>query len=718
MDGSFYSTPPRGRRDLLPRLAKIKTPARTTRSTALYFSDITTSPESETTPQLELEDDLPRRVLRKRKANNTAVTATATAPKRRRREPTVFRKQFGADATEADRLTDHTPRVFPPWSTLPYHVWLRVFHYIAVPIRNVSSRGEDVTEAVGSLLAASRTCRATCEPALANLYKCPPFYQAFFTKSPHATFSQFIQTLSLPPADTIVKYRPKVEILRIDVDAFLSRKYSSGHMTLQRVIQNLPRLSHLELYLQLDQPLSRGLEYNIRWKLSEDDLMQAFEPIPGGDKALGDKTTATQLQSWRWNARLVRDAFSLDRQPEIHQKPSFASIRKVAYVNYQLPSLSLSAKQRGTDEVKERDRQTVADLAASISALPNLQHLILESSTVANGSLLVLLPNTLKHLELINCWEIVSDDVANFLSSHGRFLQTLTVKHCQSLSLGFLTVLGTACPQLTHLDVDLNYFRHHESYADNKPDYDALLEDDQVPTWPATMQSIEINHMRNWSRKAAENFFGSLVDSAPALPHLRRLVFKASIDVAWRQRAELSKQLVEKMTRVFKRKSEAPKDHRTLRPAKVEPKVNGWKHVESSLPVTRRSMRLADQPSALPSLDSTVFTFGTREPRRVSAVGKDFKSLKIGTSIFDADDEDSEDELAAEYFDSPRPKRRLVKSKKPQPSNDEFYHGLCDLVHVYIDNQRPRERQLDMEDFLDSPDGSDSEWDGGDRDVL
>ncbi|KAI0479150.1 hypothetical protein GGR56DRAFT_364448 [Xylariaceae sp. FL0804] len=714
MDGEFDITPPRARptRNMPRRQAKIKTPLRPTRSTAAYFSEPST-PESEifdeAVPDHTILDDTPRRVLRKRKARQNY---TSTNNKRRRQGDAQASSKRQCQVLIADEPADPTPPEFiPPWQTMPYHIWLRVFDYVASPLRDPVSRLEDFKRAVSCLLASARVCKTTLEPALANLYKCPPFRSTYFIKAPQSAYVQFCDTLAMPTTETIIPYRPKVKIIRIDVDDFISRKYDGMQMSLKNAIQNLPQLSHVEMYHPLDNPELRRLEDNVRWKIAPDDLLSALEPPPDGNEGLGDKTSPTRLLSWRWNSRLVPEAFALEQLPELHLTPSFSSLRKVAFVNYQLPSLGVSPRIRDSEEMRERDKNEVMQLAASISALPLLEHLILESSTLANGLLLENLPKTLKHLELDNCWEVISEDLENFLVSHGSTLQSLVLKHCQALSLGFLPVLGPSCPHLTHLDVNLKYYRHHDAYPDNKPDYQNLLEEGQVPTWPSSLQSLSIFHMRNWSREAAEMFFGSLVDNARHLPDLRRLEFKVNLNVDWRQRQELRDSLVDKMTRIFKRKSKPPMDLRSLpRPRNPETKVLGGSK-SSGIP-TRRSTRLAD-PSSMPNSFE-----GFSGLSRLSTVNRELRSLKIGTSTFDADDEDSVDELSIDHVDQRQLKRKVAKAKEPRIHTDEFIHGLCDVVDLHLDNQRPREVQYDMEDFLFSEDDSDPEWDGGDVDVF
>ncbi|KAI0385629.1 hypothetical protein F5Y04DRAFT_246314 [Hypomontagnella monticulosa] len=750
------------------RAAKLKRPVRATRSTATYFnsqpsssssnSDSISSSDSDSDSDLDSSNSStsPSPVRRKpptRKRKNTEEEDSWVPRKALRGARRIIRKLPANVLTPSTPSTTSTPSTpsssaaspidppsdalaalpqisttSPPWSTLPYHVLLCAFEFVAAPIRDLSSRREDVSEAVENLISAARVCKAFTEPALANLYKCPPFYHRWrYTKDPFTSFSQLVDTLDLSPEDTVINYRTKVELLQIEVGSTLTQKFNANYLSLQDVIWNLPRLSHLEFYHEDDEPPYRKLDGHIRFKCTADELTQTL--------VLDEKDTPMQLESWRWNSRLTAKSLSLEKLEQFHRTPSFASLRKVAFVNYQLPSWGLSIRVQLSEEKQQQDYLEMTRLSNCISALPALEHLILESSTLVNGSLLNRLPTTLKHLELINCWELTADSLIDFLPTHGNHLQSLTINHCQSLSLAFLPILRPACPNLRHFYMDLSYFRHHEHYADNKPEYTELMTEDQVPTWPSSIQSIEILHMRQWTRKAADTFFESLVQSAPELPQLRRLAFRIALDIGWRQRQDFREFWVDKMARVFKRKATPPQNARMPRPAQTAPRRPVRIQAEANRPkpisvATRRSTRIANISPALTSSESEATQLSKAELVRTSAISRELKRLK-GSGLLlkeqrgqDADDEeeydsDSEDELAADHSDRSRLDRKIRRiSRRRSLEENGFIHGLCEVVDIQVDNHRPMERHFDMDDFLDSPEDSDPEWDGGDVDVL
>ncbi|RYP66017.1 hypothetical protein DL771_007998 [Monosporascus sp. 5C6A] len=613
---------------------------------------------------------------------------------------------------------------------LPYHVWKRVFEHIATPLRDPDARLEDVVLAMRELLAVGRLGRLVYEPAIGALYKCPPILDPF-------AFRLLSRTLSQPPSTTLINYRPKVRILRIDVGHILHLKYGGSYLRLDDMVPYLPNLLDLELYHYLDNAPYRALENTIRYKYPG-NLLQILGLSPEPDESRGDKITPIRLRSWKWNARLAGDVLPLSGLEAMHRSPSFASLRKVAFVNYQLPSMA--SKSTSAQILEERDASAIKDLAAAIAALPCLEHLILESSTLADSNLLGLLPKTLKHLELINCWEVTADDLVDFLLTHGNSLERLTLNHCISLSLGFLRVLKGSCPNLTHLHMNLLYYKTHEHYNDDDPLYANILEDGEVPTWPASIRSIEIDYMRFSSISTAEMLFRSLVSSAPELPNLRQLVLGAKLNVSLRERVEFRKTWEEKMAAIFRRKMEAPvsilgqqagdmdplgqEEEKREHPRRGTRVKSLWNLKASKIP-TRRSTRLVDN-SLSKGLkeggDSDLAdTVDTKTSRLAAQLQWSIRDVPVPRH-HDADDEkseESEDELAAGPQGSLRPNgskatRVAAKIIRDEGEDVDFVHGLCDLVRVEIDNQKPTEQKYSMDDFLDSPssDESDGEWNG------
>jgi hypothetical protein len=337
-------------------------------------------------------------------------------------------------------------------------------------------------------------------------------------------------------------YRSKVEQLQMEISqtaAYTLPGY--GLLDLHGLIYNCPRLLDLELYHQKDMSPYRRLDETVKWSYPE-ALFEALNKNVTG--------SATNLRSWRWSSRMAGKKWPIDSLLGVHKNPSFAGLRKIAFVNYQKPPV----------------RKNIADpkheklLADSLSVLP-LEHLIFESSTLVNKILLPLLPTNLKQLELINCWEVTSEDFAPFLLTHGNALRSLNLNHNASLNLSFLTVLGNACPELEILKMNLTYYNVHSTYHNSEPWYEKLLGIDEIPSWPASLQSIELTQLRSWDIETAKMFFQSLLHSAPSLVNLRRLIIKAIINTSWRDRSSFRDEWVGAFTRMFKRRWTPPNPH-------------------------------------------------------------------------------------------------------------------------------------------------------------
>ena len=637
--------------------------------------------------------------------------------------------------TSDDNVLIKGSGVIPPWKTLPYHVLVQIFRYASYPLYDdhtfqhlPSSRW---------LVNSAHVCRAFAEPAFQVLYSSPPLV-------PMIQAHRLVDLLKADPVPMAFKYRPKVESLHIEVEQVAAYSLGSGygHLDLHGLIKDLPRLTALEFYHQKDMSPYRKLDETIKWTYPE-AIFEALEYINSkADADRGDKTSMCKLRSWRWSSRLAGKKWPIDRLREVHMKPSFSSLKKIAFVNYQIPYLKKD----------EDDPKHEAILADSLKALPELEHLIFESSTLCNSKLLPLLPKNLRNLELINCWEVIADDLANFLLTHGRQLRVLTLNHCQSLNLAFLPFLGEACPNLCVLRMNLMYFNLHATYRDSDPQYEQLLLPEQVPVWPTTLQTIELVQLRKWEIPAAEMFFQSLLDSAGGLPDLRRLTIQAILNIGWRDRASFRDKWVGSLARVFKRVSEPPLEHVSIQsamdelalsapkkePTKAENAIAEGKNKslraksttssnigpspvkKAGSPPSRRSTRIRQpQPGKYAeSSDSEAETsvkpemrISAREASRRLKFERELSILKETAGIHTPDLTSSPKPSDDSSDDEP------LITKKGKAKAKEVIQGMCDVVEVRIDNLRPTENQVTERDFLDEEPSGDEDWNGNDDDV-
>lgn len=374
---------------------------------------------------------------------------------------------------------------------------------------------------------------------------------------------KLVDLINEDSATKTFRYRRKIRSLCIDVHQVLAYSLSgSGHLDLYNLIKDLPLLEDLELFHSKDMSPYRQLDETIKWTYPE-NMFDALEYVDPAHTTMGDKVNICKLKSWRWSSRLAEKTWPIQRLKEVHLKPSFAELRRIAFVNYQIPKVKKDEEQPEHEKI----------IAKSLKPLKNLQHLIFESSTLVNVTLLPLLPNNLRRLELINCWDVVAEDFAEFLLTHGSQLRELTLNHNQSMSLSFLTVLGTACPDLEVFKMNLTYFNQHFTYHDSEPAYDKLLHPEQLPVWPSTLRTIELINLRKWDTDAAEMFFQSLLDSAATLPDLRRLTIQAILNIGWRDRASFRDKWVGSLNRVFKQVLQPPRHHTTIHMPVVFPEL-------------------------------------------------------------------------------------------------------------------------------------------------
>ncbi|KAK0705132.1 hypothetical protein B0H67DRAFT_649497 [Lasiosphaeris hirsuta] len=649
---------------------------------------------SSASPQSPVAD--PQPTTPRRSTPRTPRSAAKTAKKRpaRSHQFTPLKSQTATEEAPAE------PAIIPDWLSLPYFVLVQIFQYASAPLNDQDS--------VSWLLATSRVCRTFLEPALTALYQCPPLLTRPMAHN-------LVTLLARDPSTTKFNYRVKVEKLRIDVEEIAAKAFRGQQLDLKTLITSLPRLKVLDFSHPLDLPPYRRLDDNLRWHYP-DALFEALNGTPPSGGAV-DGIPPTKLTGWRWNRRMMEPDMDLAQIRSLHLKPAFASLKKLCFINYQVPSLK-ARRPEDAEEALAQDRAFVQSFADAISALPDLEYLSIESSTVVNEDLLACLPESIKTLELLNCWEVFSEEFASYLLSRGHKLEHLSLHHNQSLNLGFLSVLGTACPNLQTLSVDLKNFNHHEFYHDSDPNYEDVLTVDQIPKWPESLEIIEMRNMRKWTAEAAEVFFQSLVDSAPRLPKLRHLALKAMLDIPFRQRSAIRDKWAAKLKRVFLRKQVDPRPFFTLRPKPNRDEEKAKKAAAK----TRAAAKLSGTANSASRRSNRLAEQFSNPSSRSSSVGRDLRQARAKPSYVEPDTDVEVSEADEESADESRPSSAPTPaSQDTQAESDFFRHGMCESVDIQLDNQKPRERTWQMEDFMDenaSDDLSDEDWSGDREDVA
>ncbi|KAK0650220.1 hypothetical protein DIS24_g7007 [Lasiodiplodia hormozganensis] len=576
--------------------------------------------------------------------------------------------------------------VVPDWASLPYEVLLQIFIFASDPLHDEDFRP---TTNVPWLASTARVCKSFMEPALTALYRRPPLLTI---DKPH----KLLELLSDTTAKHCINYNVKVRRLEFDAPSTLAYTWSGKQFEIGDLIPFVPQLTEISIVHPQDRPPFRTLNRSGRWHYSQ---------------ALFTSLAASKirLKSWNWNSNFRSRDHDLFWMGGIHQLDAFQRLEHLSLFNFGPESFAVVTNDEGPEHSGRSSKQVLAD---NLALLPELKSLSFECCQVLDADFLPLLKENLHHLTIVNCHHVTSEILRDFLISHGSQLESLTLNHNQTLDISFLPDLKRACPKLQALKMDLNYFDSHDTFRDSEPKYFDLLKDDEVPSWPTTLQVIEMNQLRQWTSAAAENFFSSLLDSAEELPDLRILVLKAILNIGWRDRASFRDKWIGRLQRVFLRKSSPPNPHLMSGP------TGRLRHVA----VTPRAKDKApfwtageDAHSADENPDDSSAPARRLRPRRAVATtsAADDTSASSSSSSSEAEPSSAEDE-----DDHHRSSDENGGSKDWKHTREKFIQGMCEIVDIRIDNLRPREEQFNENDFLDSEVSGDEDWNGEDNFVA
>lgn len=658
----------------------------------------------------ETEDGLYREPPRPRKHTIVANASTSdVSPKKRKSSRCKPSRQPAMKKVKPDKKTDANGQVDRtsatrstkpmPWHTLPYEILLQIFLYASQPLCNNLF---ETTPNVTWLLRAARICKAFAEPALSALYYAPPL------APPSRAKGLFLHLVSQGESSAL-NYRNKIKYLEIGPTSTLHQK-SDGHdpPSLEQLIRFMPQLRGIGIHLLSDQPQYRTQLHLVNKRPGAVYKKQIFDALT---------KTNISLLTWKWNFKFNRagptqNSFLWKSLKDIHLLSSFQSLRTLNIARYDSKNCIEESK-----------------LADAIAALPNLTHLGLDSCSSPKGELLQLLPRELESL-YINSWpELTSEILHPFLLTHGSNLRDLTLDHNQSLNIAFLVDLGVACPLLEILKMDMTFYSSFATFLDSEPKFGALLLPGALPTWPSTLQTIELLHLRKWYRTSAEVFIGSLINSAPNLLQLRRLILKTSIEIGWRDRATFRGRWIGKLRKVFLRRSPPPRVSPPVTTAVYSGKL---KEVEFN---SKAPDDKGGPPRRSGLRDSGSRRFSSAELRK-DVLGSETESdativpraRRRSNRLREQEAEDSYPSGSASVAKARRSKDRRSRVASQSSERDGgsqttadgdgnenlFIQGLCDVVDIRIDNLRPAQMQYSENDFLDDEASGDEDWNGDD----
>ena len=580
------------------------------------------------------------------------------------------------------------------------------------------------TSSVPWLVRTALVCKSFAEPALSVLYQAPPL-------SPPSRARGLLLHLQGQGDHSTYNYRSKVKYLDIEASETLFRKYK-GHdpIDMGELLAVTPQIRGIGIHLRTDFPKSHRLSCAVPRAKTEGLLQATFATL---------QQQGSSLQEWKWNYAtadwLKQENFSA--MAKYHESVPFQRLTKLTIVG--LPRVPT---QSGSKEPEEL-------LASAICVLPSLQELHLAISPLVNATLLPLLPHGLQVLSITKCL-VDAKMLTAFLASHGKYLCRLVLDHNKSLNLSFLVDLAKTCPALESLTMDLTYHDSHFTFSDSDPQFDSLLVPGEIPTWPTSLQQLELLHLRKWDNEIAETFFSSLIDAAPQLPNLRCLNIKASLNESgWRERVSFRDRWATAFQKVFLRVSPPPNPHlssiATFQAYKVKqasivgvkPKIPTSK-MKEDLAIHRRLSRVEIPPSHGQRREDGMTAEAVNSGFSDEPLVRKRRSTRL------------EQHNGASYHSNPRSSRRhhnrrqrRTKASDDESSSDDsaindktildnqgrqshqvggseepYVQGMCDFVRVLIDNLRPTEEQLDESDFLDDEISGDEDWNGDDDGVL
>ncbi|KAK6400111.1 mitochondrial splicing system protein [Elasticomyces elasticus] len=633
-------------------------------------------------------------------------------------KPAATRK-VGAKRRPNTLHTPPSPKTFkgvsdgrvPDWTSLPIDILRDIFIYASSPIHEQTRTS---SSNIDWLVKTARTCRAFAVPALEAFYSRPSLLTS---QAPHRLLALLKDKDGHEEGKrAFMGYGVKVKGLEIDVRRLAYSAHNMGLFDICRLVEVCPQLQEVEILHPVDEPPFRtGKIQNWHYPTNLFTTMEEHN---------------TRLRTFRWTRSMIPqtnpETYSL--MAATHTSKPFEYLTKLTVCGFDYDPTTTTE-----DGVLTLATATTPSLATSIALLPRLKDLTLISCEAVVDTFFSHLPHNLERLELTNCLELTSSMLETYLggndeqNSGGSSMRELILNHNPSLALSFLVKLRDLCPRLEVLRVDLRYYSERVNSNDAEPLYDVLLGEGEVPTWPGGLRELEMVHLQRWQAEAAQGLFRSLVNAASDLPDLRRLVLHTHISIPWRQRVEVRDQWIDRLQRVYARRSVPPSAHMgSLRQFREFKKAQeeGW-----DVKATSGRAKLHD----LDDEDGDAeFTLG----RRISHVAISPKVLGKHIVVYDESSPEKRPTADAAPAQNIRRSRRVAEASHSPPAvvddseDDEvdeeaeeedgeglYVQGLCNVVDIRIDNQRPRENQFTEGDFLDSEVSGDEDWrEGGSED--
>ncbi|KAJ8609657.1 hypothetical protein MRB53_038994 [Persea americana] len=412
--------------------------------------------------------------------------------------------------------------VKPPWTSLPYEVLVIIFRFASGTLTDeLHMRTEP---SVRWLIETALTCRQFSEPALQVLWERPPITR------PQDLFN--LLRLSQSHQTGSFNHGTKVKALDLNVR-------QTGHLDGDAIASSFPNLSVLNVMHPLELPRYAKSMSRERWTYS-----QNLFASPACD--------TLRLTAFRWIFPFLPGA-PLDKVAYV-----VATQGTKAFSRLETLTLSNFLQLDGLADTIEEVARTLAGL---ITQLPTIRHLdLLQFDPYHWGEFFSQMPNHLTAVNFTSCRCMEAVDLAAFLKAHGQSMKSIRLAKNTGLNLEFLVNLASSTPALEELFVDCNDYNPRLQSEDGVKS-GPLLNITDKPSWPDSLQNLQLHNLRHWTVEVAEMFLASLIQSAPSLTNLTVLVLRVMIDIGWRDRAGFREKWIGQLQDSFLRRSEPPRTY-------------------------------------------------------------------------------------------------------------------------------------------------------------
>ena len=491
---------------------------------------------------------------------------------------------------------------------LPVELWTRVIFWAAQLL--IATAHHTSISSTKWLLSMALVCKKLSGPALEILYCNIPLLL-------NRQWERLADTLDLDPKQTWTEYPVKVR----NFGFYLHKAYFCPSFS--RVLKQTTQLQGIgppHCHFDVD-------------KLGYSSNLTRIGHLPQLLRDLLDSKLSLKTWNWNFSSAQTHNAYPWYTFMNIHRQETFKKLTTLTLAQYnRIPA------PRG--------------LSSALCALTSLKHLAIihPYRGALDAEFWPALPSTLESLSLAFTW-IDTNQLISLFKAKGFGLRKLSLSHNHHLTLAFILDLASACPRL----ISLRMLGHVWTSASI---WDEAIEhlSDKVPTWPTSLQNLELLNITNLNHEFAQTFFQTLLDASANLKDLRTLIIKVGVDIPLRERTRFRHSWVEKMETAYLRHCPDP-----------NPEFYSIAAAEASL-LKSAAKAAPDEP----------IQSGQAIKTRRNARSTD---LNAGSTV---------------------------------SGRDIVVQGLCDTVEIRIDNLRPTStgKQFTEEDFLDSEVSGDSEWDG------